>query len=409
MLGATGSVKINAAKTVNKTLEADGKQYDDREKTVPTDVEDKLSGNSAAENNPLNQDKLLEIGSLKVSSKIYKLNNDPSAKYLIETNKKYADYLNKLGEIFDKTKVQEKQEFAGMFQEIAHNYLGDLTGKISKEEKAFLNSFVDGLIAQWTSGDFLAGASGTALLESMQSAISEIKDPALKQIAAGMIGALAGEFVGGDAQAGASSAVSTGKYNWLKHEEQEKLVNELRSAKDNVEKFAIISKWYGVSQQNRNENPEVAEAIEQMFVDELLKLKKFDYAGVSFNVDFDANAGLHNNLARAKEFLSLSSALGKYIPQNTVCDFVQMSAEDIIQKAYSLGNAKIQVVDTALNITRNYEGDTFNKEFGKMVAREIGKGTMIYGLHFTEQKLGVPKSMILVGDIVIIFGTNIVW
>ena len=92
VLGATGSVKINAAKTVNKTLEADGKQYADREKTVPTDVEDKLSGNSAAENNPLNQDKLLGIESLNVSSKIYKLNNDPSAKYLIETNKKYADY-----------------------------------------------------------------------------------------------------------------------------------------------------------------------------------------------------------------------------------------------------------------------------------------------------------------------------
>ena len=92
VLGATGSVKINAAKTINKTLEADGNEYYDREKTVPTDVEDKLSGNSAAENNPLNQDKLLGIESLNVSSKIYKLNNDPSAKYLIETNKKYADY-----------------------------------------------------------------------------------------------------------------------------------------------------------------------------------------------------------------------------------------------------------------------------------------------------------------------------
>lgn len=92
VLCATGSVKINAAKTVNKILEADGKQYEDREKTVPTDVEDKLSGNSATENNPLNQDKLLGIESLNVSSKIYKLNNDPSAKYLIETNKKYADY-----------------------------------------------------------------------------------------------------------------------------------------------------------------------------------------------------------------------------------------------------------------------------------------------------------------------------
>ena len=92
VLGATGSVKINAAKTINKTLEADGNEYYDREKTVPTDVEDKISGNSAAENNPLNQDKLLGIESLNVSSKIYKLNNDPSAKYLIETNKKYADY-----------------------------------------------------------------------------------------------------------------------------------------------------------------------------------------------------------------------------------------------------------------------------------------------------------------------------
>ena len=92
MLGTTGSVKINAAKTVNKTLEADGKQYDEREKTVPTDVEDKLSGNSAAENNPLNQDKLLGIESLNINSKIYKLNNAPSANYLIETNKKYADY-----------------------------------------------------------------------------------------------------------------------------------------------------------------------------------------------------------------------------------------------------------------------------------------------------------------------------
>ena len=328
---------------------------------------------------------------------------------LNKLNRDTVNSFNKLGEIFDKNTVKEKQEFAGLFQELAHDYIGGLTGKIGQDEKAALNTFVDGLISAWTNGNFIAGASGTALLESMQNELEKIKDPALKQIAAGMIGALAGEFVGGDAQAGASSAVSTEKYNWLKHEEQEKLVNELRSAKDNVEKFAIISKWYGVSQQNRNENPEVAEAIEQMLVDELLKLKKFDYAGVSFNVDFDANAGLHNNLARAKEFLSLSSALGKYIPQNTVCDFVQMSAEDIIQKAYSLGNAKIQVVDTALNITRNYEGDAFNKEFGKMVAREIGKGTMIYGLHFTEQKLGVPKSMILVGDIVIIFGTNIVW
>ena len=136
MLGATGSVKINAAKTVNKTLEADGKQYEDREKTVPTDVEDKLSGNSATENNPLNQDKLLGIESLNVSSKIYKLNNDPSAKYLIETNKKYADYHEFLSSDYLLERVKADPEKVGkrlgdgyFEQQFVLQQIGTLTGK----------------------------------------------------------------------------------------------------------------------------------------------------------------------------------------------------------------------------------------------------------------------------------------
>ena len=136
VLGATGSVKINAAKTVNKTLEADGKQYDDREKTVPTDVEDKLSGNSAAENNPLNQDKLLGIESLNINSKIYKLNNDPSAKYLIETNKKYADYHEFLSSDYllervkaDPEKVSKRLGDGYFEQQFVLQQIGKLTGK----------------------------------------------------------------------------------------------------------------------------------------------------------------------------------------------------------------------------------------------------------------------------------------
>lgn len=144
---------------------------------------------------------------------------DKQKQDLKDLNRDTRNSLNKLGEIFDKTKVEEKQEFAGLFQEVAHSYIGDLIGKLSSEEKAVLNSLVDGLVAEWTSGNFLAGASGTALLESMQSAINEIKDPALKQIAAGMIGAVAGEIAGGNAQAGASGAVSTEKYNEMMHKQ----------------------------------------------------------------------------------------------------------------------------------------------------------------------------------------------
>ncbi len=92
VLGATGSVKINAAKPSTRHWKQTASSMMTGKRLLLQMLRTRLSGNSAAENNPLNQDKLLGIESLNVSNKIYKLNNDPSAKYLIETNKKYADY-----------------------------------------------------------------------------------------------------------------------------------------------------------------------------------------------------------------------------------------------------------------------------------------------------------------------------
>ena len=51
-----------------------------------------------------------------------------------------------------------------------------------------------------SNGDFLAGASGMALVESMQSTL---KDPALRQIAAGLLGAAIRQALTGKGQAGA--------------------------------------------------------------------------------------------------------------------------------------------------------------------------------------------------------------
>ena len=258
---------------------------------------------------------------------------------LAELNRDTKNSLNKLGEIFDKTKVQEKQEFAGMFQEIAHNYIGDLTGKISKEEKAFLNSFVDGLIAQWNSGDFLAGASGTALLESMQSAISEIDDPALKQIAAGALGAIAGEIVSGNAQAGASGAISTERDNHLPHEEQEKFVEDIRKAKTNAEKFDVIEKYYKISEEYRVKDPDGAEVMEQQLMDELAKLTKYDDAGKSFELTLNKDLGLHENLRLAKEFLGLSKVLSNALP-NIAGETVIFTAETTIDATQLISSKK---------------------------------------------------------------------
>ena len=171
-------------------------------------------------------------------------------------NRDTANTLNKLGEIFDKNTIKEKQEFAGLFQEFAHDYIGGLTGKIGQDEKAALNTFVDGLISAWTNGNFLAGASGTALLESMQNELEKIKDPALKQIVAGMMGALAGELVGGDAQVGASSAVSTEKYNHLNHTPDNDEYGEFKEKLNRAENLMQVKNIYvdGEEKSQKNED-----------------------------------------------------------------------------------------------------------------------------------------------------------
>ena len=325
---------------------------------------------------------------------------------LAELNRDTKNSLNKLGEIFDKTKVQEKQEFAGMFQEIAHNYIGDLTGKISKEEKAFLNSFVDGIIAQWTSGDFLAGASGTALLESMQSAISEIEDPALKQIAAGALGAIAGEIVSGNAQAGASGAISTERDNHLPHEEQEKFVQDIRKAKTNAEKFDVIEKYYKISEEYRVKDPDGAEVMEQQLMDELAKLTKYDDAGKSFELTLNKDLGLHENLRLAKEFLGLSKVLSNALP-NIAGETVIFTAETTIEATQLIASKKIQIIDTSTNIIKNYNADNLPSEIATMIGKEVAKGTVTYVIHRELDNKGVPKSIVLVMDMGVIIATNL--
>ena len=321
-------------------------------------------------------------------------------------NRDTKNSLNKLGEIFDKTKIQEKQEFAGMFQEIAHNYIGDLTGKISKEEKAFLNSFVDGLIAQWTSSDFLAGASGTALLESMQSAISEIEDPALKQIVAGALGAIAGEIVSGNAQAGASGAISTERDNHLPHEEQEKFVKDIRKAKTNAEKFDVIEKYYKISEEYRVKDPDGAEVMEQQLMDELAKLTKYDDAGKSFELTLNKDLGLHENLRLAKEFLGLSKVLSNALP-NIAGETVIFTAETTIDATQLISSKKIQIIDTSANIIKNYNADNLPSEIATMIGKEVAKGTLTYVIHRELDNEGVPKSIVLVMDMGVIIATNL--
>ena len=146
---------------------------------------------------------------------------------LADLNRDTQNALNKLDEIFDKDDIEEKQEFIGLAQEIGHNMIGDLTGKISDEQKAMLNTFFEGLISQWANGDFLSGASGAAVTEAAQEALNNIEDPAVRQIAVGLLSAAITKVAGGNASAAASAGISTEKYNYLTHEEYEEIIKSI--------------------------------------------------------------------------------------------------------------------------------------------------------------------------------------
>ena len=128
-------------------------------------------------------------------------------------NRDTNNSLNKLGEIFDKTKIEERQELANLFGELAYNEIHYMDG--SDEQKAIYHAVVDGIMSKLTGGDFLAGASAAGINKLV---IEEVKkaanyEPDKMQWVSAALGAVVAEFVSGNAQAGASAAASGTKNN----------------------------------------------------------------------------------------------------------------------------------------------------------------------------------------------------
>ena len=133
-------------------------------------------------------------------------------------NRDTKNSLNKLGEIFDKTKIEERQELAGLFGEVAFNQIHYMKG--TKEQKALYHALVGGIMSKLTSGDFLAGASATAINKLVIGEIEKIagKDPAMMQWLSAALGGVISEVVSKNAEAGASAASSATKNNDLREE-----------------------------------------------------------------------------------------------------------------------------------------------------------------------------------------------
>ena len=141
-------------------------------------------------------------------------------------NRDTKNSLNKLGEIFDKTKVEERQELANLFGELAYNEIHYMDG--SNEQKALYHAVVGGIMSKLTGGDFLAGATAAGINKLV---IEEVKkaanyEPDKMQWVSAVLGAVVAEFVSGNAQAGASVAASGTKNNYW-HGFMENMINKI--------------------------------------------------------------------------------------------------------------------------------------------------------------------------------------
>lgn len=138
------------------------------------------------------------------------------------------DALNKLGKIFDKDKVEEKQELASVFGQDVFDAIGDIKQlKDGSPEKIAVTAFAGGLMSKPGGGDFVSGAAGAGINQLVINELAKIKDPAVMQWASAVIGAAASKAAGGSAATGASTASSDTKNNDLTHDQQLKFKEEL--------------------------------------------------------------------------------------------------------------------------------------------------------------------------------------
>lgn len=201
-------------------------------------------------------------------------------------------------------------------------------------------------------------------MEMAKQALWEIKDPAVRQWAAEILGAVVSKAAGGESAAGVSAAVNTEKYNGLNHEEQEKLIYDLQHAETQEDRFKIIQAAAIRSKWNREKNPAYGEAMEELLMDELEKICKYD-KGIGINFIVDRNQGLNNTLIEAEAFFDLYNTFKtigdvSYEVAKTGIDVtaevVLFSKVKAVQKVVFIGEVAYKIIDDT-----QYYGDIFDE------------------------------------------------
>lgn len=303
--------------------------------------------------------------------------------------------LNSLGKIFDKKSVQEKQELAKIFGEVAYEEVHKLSVAKGWDEgssqKIALHALVGGIMSDMGGSGFASGAVGAGVNEAVQKALSKITDPDLHQWASYLVGAAAAKAVGGDAQTGGSTAASGTKNNMLSDIHVKMLKDQLALALRNHASIQELQKL--VATYINITNPEMSSMYfkEFSFGETGADFKAFLKENFMYDWDAAKAAGLTDRQTWDSLWAHVSvqydNILGKYTQNQVSSTKPQTSTESWGDRLIKQG-AEIVYDNQGLPYGRGVDGDyrAFNVP-GKGDQLVIDGADIIY-----DQVTGVPYA-----------------
>ena len=176
-----------------------------------------------------------------------------------DLNRDTQNTLNQLEKIFNKEKVQERQELANEFAKLGAEKIGDIASEKGWDKndprRTLLHGLLGGITAKLGGNNVLSGAMAGGGMESLQPLLDNfLKDyPDMREEVASIFGYATGKLFGGDGNVGAATAWSGTKFNWLTHEQTDKYRKEMDAATTPEERAAIRAKYEEINNRQNDE------------------------------------------------------------------------------------------------------------------------------------------------------------
>lgn len=176
-----------------------------------------------------------------------------------DLNRDTQNTLNQLEKIFNKEKVQERQELANEFTKLGAEKIGDIASEKGWDKndprRTLLHGLLGGITAKLGGNNVLSGAMAGGGMESLQPLLDNFLKyyPDMREEVASIFGYATGKLFGGDGNVGAATAWSGTKFNWLTHEQTDKYRKEMDAATTPEERAAIRAKYEEINNRQNDE------------------------------------------------------------------------------------------------------------------------------------------------------------